>query len=73
MLPNDQKELIIRTAKNFENFVKARKKLGFEETISYGTGMLIMFFGKSGTGKTMMANAIAKMLGKKILLVLNKK
>lgn len=31
--------------------------------------MLLLFFGKSGTGKTLMANAVAKHLGKRILLV----
>jgi len=43
--------------------------LGFEEVISYGNGVLLMFFGHSGTGKTMMANALGKHMGKKILLI----
>jgi len=43
--------------------------LGFEEIITYGNGVLLMFFGPSGTGKTMMANALGNHLGKKILLI----
>lgn len=31
--------------------------------------MLLLFFGKSGTGKTLMANAVSNHLGKRILLV----
>lgn len=45
------------------------QELGFEEIISYGNGVLLMFFGPSGTGKTMMANALGNHLGKKILLI----
>ena len=69
ILPEEQKQLIVRTVANFDNFSKARKRLAFDETMSYGTGILLLFFGKSGTGKTMMANAVAKMLGKRILLI----
>jgi len=69
VLPDETKGLIIRTCENFEKFVKARATLGFDEVISYGRGIMILFYGKSGTGKTMMANAVAKMLGKKILLI----
>ncbi len=42
---------------NFELFSKTKKKFGFDEIITYGAGMLLLFYGKSGTGKTMMANA----------------
>lgn len=69
ILPDDQKQLIIRTVANFDNFAKSRKRLGFDQVMSYGAGILLLFFGKSGTGKTMMANAVAKMLGKRILLI----
>ena len=46
-----------------------QQDLGFEEIITYGNGVLLMFFGPSGTGKTMMANALGNHLGKKILLI----
>src|SRR5262249_10244268 len=68
---------------------KSRKRLGFDEVISYGAGILLspssllftispsnapthlhlVFYGKSGTGKTLTANALAKMMGKRILLI----
>ena len=28
--------------------------MGFDEVISYGNGMVLLFYGSSGTGKTMM-------------------
>lgn len=69
IMPEDQKNLIVNTVKNFDKFTRSAKKLNLGDTISYGSGMLLLFFGKSGTGKTMMANALAAMLGKRILLI----
>ena len=40
-----------------------------EETFSYGNGIVILFCGGSGTGKTMTVNAVAKKLDKRVLLV----
>ncbi len=42
---------------------------GFSETIKYGRGVTMLFWGPSGTGKTATAHAIAHRLGKKIGIV----
>ena len=57
------------TVTNFEVFKEQRKRLGFDSTITYGNGVVMMFYGPSGTGKTMMAQALAASLGKKLLSI----
>jgi hypothetical protein len=69
VLPQEQKEMVLNTVANFDHFKSAKKQLGFDSTITYGTGIVILFYGPSGTGKTMFANAIANHLGKRILLI----
>lgn len=53
----------------WQDFKKARRRYGFDEKQAYGTGIVMLFYGKSGTGKTMLANAVANKLGKRILLI----
>ena len=50
-------------------FVEVRKKWGLEQILPYGTGTIILFSGKPGTGKTMMTHGICKYLNLKLLQV----
>eukprot|EP01129_Flabellula_baltica_P013449 TRINITY_DN6237_c0_g1_i1.p1 TRINITY_DN6237_c0_g1~~TRINITY_DN6237_c0_g1_i1.p1 ORF type:complete len:1099 (+),score=231.60 TRINITY_DN6237_c0_g1_i1:22-3318(+) len=69
VLPEDQKKLILDTIKNVDKFNSKSRELKFYESIPYGLGICLLFYGPSGTGKTMTANAVAHHLGKRVLLV----
>lgn len=42
-------------------------RYGLADAVKYGSGCILLFYGKSGTGKTMTAQAVAHHLGKKVL------
>ena len=69
VLPEGQIDTILEQCRAYDTFRKYRNDRGLQEILSYGNGLVIMLCGKSGTGKTMTVNAIAKDLGKKVLLV----
>jgi len=69
ILPEDMKGLIMETVQNFDTYKLVQKNLEVDKKLTYGRGMVLLFYGQSGTGKTMMANALATTLGKKVLLI----
>ncbi|KAI0561190.1 AAA+ ATPase [Gracilaria domingensis] len=69
ILPKKMKELVLQRVENFEVFRRLRKEVGFDDIVRYGKGLTLFFHGKSGTGKTLFANALASHLKKKLLVV----
>jgi SpoVK/Ycf46/Vps4 family AAA+-type ATPase len=68
-LPDEQEQLIVDTARHFDDFQAAQHAFGLGERLPYGNGVVMLFHGPSGTGKTMTANALANRLGKRLMLV----
>lgn len=65
----EQKAQILSAVAIVEHKNKLFKEWGLEETLKTGRSMVLNFYGPPGTGKSMMAEAVAKDLGKSVCLV----
>ena len=69
ILSDKTKNQILDVATYAENSIKVFEYWGFKNTHKYSRRIGINLYGAPGTGKTMAAHAIAKNLGRKILIV----
>ena len=69
VLPEADRRRILSVVDNHEEYLKCRADWGLDEVIRYGKGILMLFHGKPGTGKTMTAHGVANHLGRRVLNV----
>lgn len=69
VLPAEDRSRILSVVDRHADYLACRKEWGFDEVIRYGRGVLMLFYGKPGTGKTMTAHGVAKHLGRRVLNV----
>ena len=69
ILPGKTKEELLALAGSFASGSCKRDIPAIEDFFGYGTGMTFLFYGPSGTGKTMMAHAIAHSVDRDLFTV----
>ncbi|OQY13447.1 MAG: hypothetical protein B6I30_02895, partial [Desulfobacteraceae bacterium 4572_187] len=62
ILPEGTKEKVLKLAKNYSDNKSKPTKTMVDQFYGYGTGLIFLFHGLSGTGKTMLAHAMATIL-----------
>ena len=69
VLGEDDKRRILSVVERHEDWLRCRRDWGFDDVIRYGRGVLMLFHGKPGTGKTLTAHAVAHHMGRRVLNV----
>lgn len=67
VLPQDTKKKLLTLIGNYNEIQRCRTRMELDETLEYGHAAVILFYGKSGTGKTLMARAISNYTGRPLI------
>lgn len=69
VLADEDKQRILSVVDHHDRYLRLRREWGLDEVVTYGRGLILLFHGAPGTGKTLTAHAIAKRLGMRVLNV----
>jgi len=69
MLSAKQQSQVMSIVSQYEHYLDLKKQWNFDEIGTGGRNLILLFAGASGTGKTLLAHAIAKSLNRPLLLV----
>ncbi|EDQ91762.1 uncharacterized protein MONBRDRAFT_31207 [Monosiga brevicollis MX1] len=69
ILPEGTKESILEQVSQHAKFQRYLRRHKLDASPTTTSGLVLLFYGPSGTGKTLMVNAVAKSMKKKVLLI----
>jgi len=69
VLADDDKRRILAVLEHHDRYLRLRREWGLDDVVTYGRGLILLFHGAPGTGKTLTAHAVAKRLGMRALNV----
>lgn len=69
VLADEDKRRILSMLTRHDRYLELRRAWGIDDVVTYGRGMVLLFHGAPGTGKTLTAHAVAKALGMRVLNV----
>jgi SpoVK/Ycf46/Vps4 family AAA+-type ATPase len=69
VLPPEKLKEVMELLSDRADYMAYRKAWGFDRILPYGRGTVLLFAGPSGAGKTMLAHALAKATGHRLLLI----
>ena len=67
ILPDAVIDPVLKLVEGHDEYVRLRKTIGIDAVVQYGRAVVILEYGPSGTGKTLLARAISNHTGKPLI------